>query len=81
MPLFVQTFIGVLLALLWLLVLGRVLMSWIDPMGRSQLGAFLIQTTEPILAPVRRVMPQTGMFDFSSLIVLLVLGALWRALL
>ncbi|HET7726244.1 MAG TPA: YggT family protein [Candidatus Limnocylindrales bacterium] len=81
MPFFVQTFIGVLLALLWLLVLGRVLMSWVDPMGRSQLGAFLIQTTEPILAPVRRVMPQTGMFDFSSLIVLLVLGALWRAFL
>lgn len=81
MPLFLQTFIGVLLALLWLLVLGRVLMSWVDPMGRSQLGAFLIQTTEPILAPVRRVMPQTGMFDFSSLIVLLVLGALWRAFL
>lgn len=81
MPFFVQTFIGVLLALLWLLVLGRVLMSWVDPMGRSQIGAFLIQTTEPILAPVRRVMPQTGMFDFSSLIVLLVLGALWRAFL
>lgn len=81
MPFFLQTFIGVLLALLWLLVLGRVLMSWVDPMGRSQLGAFLIQTTEPILAPVRRVMPQTGMFDFSSLIVLLVLGALWRAFL
>lgn len=81
MPFFVQTFIGVLLALLWLLVLGRMLMSWVDPMGRSQLGSFLIQTTEPILAPVRRVMPQTGMFDFSSLIVLLVLGALWRAFL
>jgi len=80
-PLFVQTFIGVLLALVWLLVLGRVLVSWVDPMGRSQLGAFLIQTTEPILAPVRRVMPQTGMFDFSALIVLLVLGALWRAFL
>jgi len=80
-PIFVQTFVGVLLALLWLLILGRVLMSWVDPMGRSQLGAFLIQTTEPILAPVRRVMPQTGMFDFSSLVVLLVLGALWRAFL
>jgi len=78
---FVQTFVGVLLALLWLLILGRVLMSWVDPLGRTQLGAFLIQTTEPILAPVRRVMPQTGMFDFSSLVVLLVLGALWRAFL
>lgn len=78
---FVQTFLGMLLAILWVLVLGRILMSWIDPTGRSQVGSFLIQATEPILAPVRRVLPQTGMFDFSSLIVLLILGALWRAVL
>jgi YggT family protein len=77
---FVQTFLGILLALLWFLVLGRMLMSWVDPTGRTQLGAFLIQSTEPLLAPVRRVLPPTGMFDFSSLIVLLILGALWRAL-
>jgi YggT family protein len=78
---FVQTFVGVILAILWLLVLGRILMSWVDPTGRSQLGALLIQATEPILAPVRRVLPPMGMFDFSSLLVLLVLGALWRAVL
>ena len=81
MQLFVQTFLGMILVILWLLVLGRVLMSWVDPMGRTQLGGFLIQATEPILAPVRRLMPQTGMFDFSSLIVLLVLGVLMRLVL
>ena len=81
MQLFVQTFLGMILVILWLLVLGRVLMSWVDPMGRTQLGGFLIQATEPILAPVRRLMPQTGMFDFSSLIVLLVLGVLMRIVL
>jgi YggT family protein len=79
--LFIQTFIGLILMILWLLVLGRVLMSWVDPMGRTQIGGFLIQATEPILAPVRRLMPQTGMFDFSSLIVLLVLGVLMRLVL
>jgi YggT family protein len=78
---FIQTFVGLILMILWLLVLGRVLMSWVDPMGRTQIGGFLIQATEPILAPVRRVMPQTGMFDFSSLIVLLVLGFLMRIVL
>jgi len=78
---FVQTFVGAILVILWLLVLGRILISWVDPTGRSQLGAFLIQATEPILAPVRRLLPSTGMFDFSSLIVLLILGVLWRALL
>jgi YggT family protein len=78
---FVQTFLGVLLLVLWLLVLGRVLVSWVDPGGRSQLSQLLIQATEPILAPVRRLLPSTGMFDLSSLIVLLVLGALMRAVL
>lgn len=81
MQVFIQTFVGLILMILWLLVLGRVLMSWVDPMGRTQIGGFLIQATEPILAPVRRVMPQTGMFDFSSLIVLLVLGFLMRIVL
>ena len=76
---FAQLFVG--MALLWLLVLGRIVMSWIDPGGRSRLGAFLIQATEPVLAPVRRVLPPSGMFDFSSFIVLVVLGVIWRALL
>ena len=81
MQLFLQTFVGMILVILWLLVLGRVLISWVDPTGRTQLGGFLFQATEPILAPVRRIMPATGMFDFSSFIVLVVLGVLMRAVL
>jgi YggT family protein len=77
----VSIFLGTIFAILWLLVLGRVLMSWFDPTGRSRLAAFLIQATEPLLAPVRRVLPPTGMMDLSSLLVLLLLGALWRAFL
>jgi YggT family protein len=78
---FLQTFIGMIIVILWLLVLGRVLMSWVDPTGRTQVGGFLIQATEPILAPVRRIMPPTGMFDFSSFIVLVILGVLMRVVL
>ena len=78
---FVSTFAGVLLVLLWLAVLGRVLISWFDPSASSAASRFLVQVTEPILAPVRRFLPQTGMVDLSGLLVLLVLGALWRALL
>lgn len=76
---FVLTFIQFLLIALWAMVLGRMLMSWVDPTGRNQLSAFLIQATEPMLAPVRRMLPATGMIDWSSFIVLLVLGFLWRA--
>lgn len=76
---FLANFLRFMLIALWLLILARVFLSWVDPGGRSRLGAFIIQTTEPILSPVRRLLPQTGMFDFSPLIVLLVLGVLMRA--
>lgn len=77
---FLLTFVQFLLIALWALVLGRMLMSWVDPTGRNQVSAFLIQATEPMLAPVRRLLPATGMIDWSGFIVLIVLGFLWRAL-
>ncbi len=76
---FFRNFFEFLFMALWLLIFGRVLMSWVDPTGRNQISTFLIQTTEPILGPVRRMMPQTGMVDWSPLVVLLILGVLWRA--
>lgn len=77
---FLLNFVRFVLMGLWLAVLGRVLISWVDPTGRNAASAFLIQMTEPILAPVRRVMPRAGMFDFSPLIVILILGVLIRSL-
>lgn len=76
---FVATFLRFLIIALELLVLGRVVISWIDPTGRTALGRFLVAATEPILAPVRRLLPKSGMIDFAPLIVLLVLGAIARA--
>lgn len=76
---FLLNFVQFLLIALWLLVLGRMVMSWVDPAGRNQVSAFLIQSTEPILAPVRRLLPSTGMVDWSGFVVLIVLGFLWRA--
>jgi YggT family protein len=76
---FIRNFLGLFFMALWLLIFARVLMSWVDPMRQRSISAFLIEATEPILAPVRRVLPQSGMIDFSPLIVLLILGVLWRA--
>jgi YggT family protein len=78
---FAQTFAGIFVVLLWLLVFARIMLSWVDPRGGSRASQVVISLTEPLLAPVRRVVPQAGMFDFSSLLVLVVLGVLWRALL
>jgi YggT family protein len=61
-----------------LLVLARVLLSWFDPAGRTQAGAFVVAATEPFLGPIRRALPQTGMLDLSPFVVLIVLSVLWR---
>lgn len=76
---FLTNFLQFLFMALWLLVLGRMIMSWVDPQGRNQISRFLVQATEPILGPVRRLLPQSGMIDWSGFVVLIVLGFLWRA--
>lgn len=77
MPLFVL-FLQSLVFVLWLLVLGRVLVSWVDPQGRNVVSQYLVGMTEPLLAPIRRVLPQAGMFDWSPLVLMLGLGFLLR---
>ena len=76
---FLANFLRFVLVGLWLVILARIVLSWIAPRSTSPVAAFVIQTTEPLLAPVRRVLPRTGMFDLSPVIVLLVLGTLMRA--
>ena len=79
MSLFLVNFVRFLLIALEVLILARVLLSWFDPGGRSPVAAFIINTTEPLLAPIRKLLPRTGMFDLSPLIVLIVLGVILRA--
>ena len=57
-------------------IFGRVLMSWISPQRNDPVSTILYQITEPILGPIRRVLPQMGMFDLSPLVALLVLNYL-----
>jgi YggT family protein len=75
------TFIGMFAMVLMLLILGRVLVSWTNPMGGGGLTAFLYQATEPILGPIRRVLPPAAGLDFSPMIAILLLGILTRAFL
>lgn len=74
------TFVQLLITVYLLLILARVLLSWTNPMGGlgggSGLTAFVYQATEPILAPIRRVLPPTGGVDWSPLIAMFILGAL-----
>jgi YggT family protein len=58
-----------------LVLLARVLMTWIPNLDyRNPIVRFLINVTEPILEPVRRLLPSTGGMDFSPLVVFIVIA-------
>jgi YggT family protein len=78
--LLIGNLLRLLVLVLIVLVFGRVLVSWVDPRGANELSRFLVQVTEPILAPVRRLMPSTGAIDLSATIVLIALFIVLRAL-
>ena len=73
-------FIQILAIFLWLMLIARVLLSWTNPGGGGGLVAFVYQMTEPILAPIRRVLPPSSGIDWSPLIAMLVLGVVVRVI-
>jgi YggT family protein len=80
MPAVLANFLQLLVTVLWLLIIARVVVSWIMPAGGGGLVAFIYQATEPILAPIRRVIPPTAGIDWAPLVALLLLGVLTQAL-
>jgi YggT family protein len=65
-------------------IIGRAILSWFPSSSSGvmyRINRFLITITEPVIAPVRRIMPRTGAFDFSPIIVILVVEFLIRGLL
>ena len=68
--LFIEAFINVLAVALQIVILARVLLSWMPARLPFGLGEFVFSVTEPILAPIRRALPFMGGMDFSPLIAL-----------
>jgi YggT family protein len=53
----------------WLLLIS-VVMSWISP-GYSPFSALINQLCEPLLAPLRRILPAMGGLDLSPIVAFL----------
>jgi YggT family protein len=64
-------FINIAFTVFSLLILARIVVSWLNLDPYNQVVQFLHNTTEPILAPVRRVIPPMGMMDLSPMVVLI----------
>ena len=76
-------FIGWALDIYSWIIIAAALMSWVSPDPRNPIVMFLRQVTEPVLNPVRRLLPpwKTGGLDLSPLIVLLVIQFVDRVVL
>ena len=78
---FVLQIISLLLQLFELALLARIILSWFPNVDRSNpIIQFLFDITEPVLRPIRDMLPPGGMFDFSPLIVFLVIQVLTTVL-
>jgi YggT family protein len=59
-------------------VLAAIVASWVAPGSRHPIVVFLERVTEPLLAPLRKVIPPMGGFDLSPIVLLIALYALER---
>ena len=76
----VTSFIQLILTILSFGIIARAIMSWFDPTGKTTIQRVLIDLTEPIIAPIRRVVPSMGMIDISPFIALILIQVVSRML-
>ena len=81
MSTYLAQFINILFFVLWAAILGRVIISWINLSPDNPIVIVLYGITEPILAPIRRVVPSIGMLDLSPMIALIIMMIVQRVLL
>ncbi|OQX81672.1 MAG: hypothetical protein B6D56_01735 [Candidatus Omnitrophica bacterium 4484_70.1] len=53
----VAKILDITLTVLWWLILIRALISWVNPDPYNPIVQFLYKTTEPILYPIRKILP------------------------
>ena len=80
MNIFLSEFVRILGTVLYIAMLGRVILSWINVGPRNPISVIIYQITEPILQPIRRVMPKLGMLDFSPMIAIVLITVVQRIL-
>jgi YggT family protein len=78
--------VNTLFTLYWWVILAMVVMSWLTAFNIvnhsnayvRQFSYFLRRLTEPVLAPIRRILPDLGGIDISPIILLIALEFIRR---
>jgi len=79
----VKELIKVLLTAYLVILAGRAILSWFPVRSgtfMAGVNSLLYDLTEPVLRPVRRLLPATGMLDLSFLVVFVAITILLQAI-
>lgn len=74
-------FVVVLARVLNVAILARVMLSWMSVDPHRGLARWIYEITEPIMGPIRRLMPSLGGLDLSPMIALVLISVAERVLL
>ena len=64
--------INIILSIYYWLIIIRALISWVNPDPYNTIVQFLYRATEPVLSPIRRMLPSMGI-DVSPIIAFLII--------
>jgi YggT family protein len=74
-------FIAYALQIYSLILIARAVLTWFPQVDRkNQIVQFIFKATEPVLEPVRRVLPTFNGIDFSVMVVLVLISVVVRIL-
>ncbi len=66
--------IDIILTVYMWIIIARALISWVNPDPYNKIVIFLYRVTEPVLRPIRRIIPRHSLpIDFAPLVVLLII--------
>lgn len=71
---------GLLVKIYFFALLAMIILSWVAPGSANPAVFLLYQITEPVMAPVRRVIPPLGGLDFSPILVFVLINVVQIAL-
>jgi len=76
-----SSFVRILSDVLYFAILARVLISWLPISRESPLVQLLYSITEPVLGPIRRILPSMGGLDLSPMFAMILIWVAQRVLL
>lgn len=69
-PVVLMSFVSAVTSLIFWMLILRAILSWVSQ-GGNPIELVMHQLTEPLLAPIRRLIPPAGGFDWSILIAII----------